>query len=103
MIVLMLTPATGAAGSRIVGPAVIGAGTTVTNSYIGPSTSVAGDCVIDSSEIEFSIVLERASIEGVGRIEASLIGRQSRVTRADRTPRAHRFVVGDHSKVQITP
>ncbi|MEY6565767.1 glucose-1-phosphate thymidylyltransferase [Streptomyces sp. PGLac3x] len=90
-------------GSRIVGPAVIGAGTTVTNSYIGPSTSVAGDCVIDSSEIEFSIVLERASIEGVGRIEASLIGRQSRVTRADRTPRAHRFVVGDHSKVQITP
>ncbi|MFG2091959.1 glucose-1-phosphate thymidylyltransferase [Streptomyces sp. NPDC048612] len=90
-------------GSRIVGPVVIGAGTTVTNSYIGPSTSVAEDCVIDSSEIEFSIVLEGASIEGVGRIEASLIGRQSRVAHADRTPRAHRFVVGDHSKVQITP
>ncbi|MGE7440117.1 glucose-1-phosphate thymidylyltransferase [Kitasatospora sp. NPDC001175] len=90
-------------GSRIVGPAVIGAGTTVTNSYIGPSTSIAEDCVIDSSEIEFSIILEGASIEGVGRIEASLIGRETQVTRANRTPRAHRFVVGDHSKVQITP
>ncbi|WP_340563482.1 glucose-1-phosphate thymidylyltransferase [Streptomyces sp. GSL17-111] len=89
--------------SRIVGPVVIGAGTTVTNSYIGPSTSIAEDCVVDSSEIEFSIVLAGASIEGVGRIEASLIGRQSQVTHANRTPRAHRFVVGDHSKVQITP
>ncbi|RBM16631.1 glucose-1-phosphate thymidylyltransferase [Streptomyces sp. PT12] len=89
--------------SRIVGPAVIGAGTTVTGSYIGPSTSVADNCVIDGSEIEFSIVLEGASIEGVGRIEASLIGRMVQLTRAGRTPRAHRFILGDHSKVQITP
>ncbi len=90
-------------GSRIVGPVVIGAGTSVTNSYVGPSTSVAENCVISGSEVEFSIILEGASIEGVGRIEASLIGRQSQVTHAGRTPRAHRFVVGDHSKVQITP
>ena len=89
--------------SRIVGPAVIGAGTTVTNSYVGPSTSVADDCVIDGSELEFSIVLAGSSIEGVGRIEASLIGRNTQVTRAGRTPRAHRFVLGDHSRVQITP
>jgi glucose-1-phosphate thymidylyltransferase len=89
--------------SRIVGPAVIGAGTTVTASYIGPSTSVAQDCVIDASEIEFSIVLAGARIEGVGRIESSLIGRTTHVTRCDRTPRAYRFVVGDDCKVQITP
>ncbi|UED87192.1 glucose-1-phosphate thymidylyltransferase [Streptomyces profundus] len=89
--------------SRIVGPAVIGAGTTVRGSYVGPSTSVAENCVIDGSEIEYSIVLEGASIEGVGRIEASLIGRKVRVTRAGRAPRAHRFILGDHSKVRITP
>jgi glucose-1-phosphate thymidylyltransferase len=36
-------------GSRIVGPAIIGAGTRVTDSYIGPFTSVAEDCAITGS------------------------------------------------------
>jgi glucose-1-phosphate thymidylyltransferase len=88
--------------SRIIGPAVIGAGTVVTDSYIGPSTSVADDCHITESEVEFSIVLNRSRIEGVGRIEASLIGRDARVRRSEHVPRAHRFVLGDHSDVQIT-
>jgi glucose-1-phosphate thymidylyltransferase len=89
--------------SRIVGPAVIGSGARVTASYIGPSTSVGADCVIDASEIEFSIVLEGSTIRGVGRIEASLIGRDARVGRADHISRTHRLVLGDHSEVQITP
>ncbi|MEV0266735.1 glucose-1-phosphate thymidylyltransferase [Streptomyces sp. NPDC050617] len=89
--------------SRIVGPAVIGAGSVVRDSYIGPSTSVADDCLISDSEVEFSIVLDGSRIEGVGRIEGSLIGRTVRVTGAARAPRAHRLVLGDHSQVQITP
>ncbi|WP_030603317.1 glucose-1-phosphate thymidylyltransferase [Streptomyces achromogenes] len=87
--------------SRIVGPAVIGANTVVADSYIGPSTSVADDCRITGSELEFSIVLNRSVIDGVGRIEASLIGRDARVRRAGKVPRAHRLVLGDHSNVQI--
>ncbi|MFD9944490.1 glucose-1-phosphate thymidylyltransferase [Nonomuraea sp. NPDC059023] len=88
--------------SRIVGPAVIGAGARVTDSYVGPFTSIGADCVIADSEIEYSIVLPRASIEGVRRIEASLIGHDVQVTPAPNTPRAHRLVLGDHSKVQIS-
>jgi glucose-1-phosphate thymidylyltransferase len=88
--------------SRIVGPVVIGSGTTVDNSYIGPFTSVAQDCAIADSEIEYSIVLRGASVRGVGRIEASLIGHDVQVTPAPRVPRAHRLVLGDHSKVQIS-
>lgn len=87
--------------SRIVGPAIIGSGARVTRSYIGPFTSVDRDCVIDDSEIEYSILLRGASIRGVRRIEASLIGHDVEVTPAPRMPRAHRFVLGDHSKVQI--
>jgi glucose-1-phosphate thymidylyltransferase len=90
-------------GSRIVGPAIIGAGTEVTDSYVGPFTSVAPGCVIVDSEIEYSIVLARASIRGVGRIEASLIGHDVEVTPAPRVCKAHRLVLGDHSKVQISP
>lgn len=89
-------------GSRIVGPVIIGAGSTVTASYVGPFTSVAEDCTIDDSEIEYSIVLPRASIRGVRRIEASIIGREVEVTPAPRVPKAHRLVLGDHSKVQIS-
>ena len=87
--------------SRIVGPVVIGAGTLVSDSYVGPFTSVAENCRITDSEVEFSIVLRDSSIHGVGRIEASLIGRHVEVTPAPSVPSAHRLVLGDHSKVQI--
>jgi glucose-1-phosphate thymidylyltransferase len=89
-------------GSRIVGPVVIGAGSRVSGSYVGPFTSVAPGCVIADSEIEYSIVLGGASIRGVRRVEASLIGHHVEVTPAPRVPKAHRLVLGDHSKVQIS-
>jgi glucose-1-phosphate thymidylyltransferase len=88
--------------SRIVGPVIIGRGTRVSGSYIGPFTSIAQDCTIADSEIEYSIVLRGASIQGVSRIEASLIGHQVEVTPSPRVPKAHRLVLGDHSKVQIS-
>ncbi|MGW3652626.1 glucose-1-phosphate thymidylyltransferase [Streptomyces sp. NPDC000878] len=87
--------------SRIVGPVVIGAGTVVSDSYVGPFTSLAENCRITDSELEFSIVLRDSSIAGVGRIESSLIGRHVEVTPAPSVPSAHRLVLGDHSKVQI--
>jgi glucose-1-phosphate thymidylyltransferase len=89
-------------GSRIVGPVIIGAGSTITGSYIGPFTAIDEGCTVDDSEIEYSIVLSRASIRGVRRIEASIIGHDAEVTPAPRVPRAHRLVLGDHSKVQIS-
>jgi glucose-1-phosphate thymidylyltransferase len=74
----------------------------VERSYIGPFTSVADNCAIVDSEIEYSIVLRGASVKGVRRIETSLIGHEVEVTPAPAVPRAHRLVLGDHSKVQIS-
>ncbi|PRH80497.1 glucose-1-phosphate thymidylyltransferase [Streptomyces solincola] len=88
-------------GSRIVGPAVIGASTVVSNSYVGPFTSVSEGCRIEDSEIEYSIVLRDSALEGVGRVTASLIGRGVRVRPAPRNSSAHRLVLGDHSEVQV--
>jgi glucose-1-phosphate thymidylyltransferase len=88
-------------GSRIVGPAVIGARTVVADSYIGPFSSVAEDCTILDSELQYSIVLQGSLIQGVRRIEGSLIGRQVKVTPAAGVPKAHRLVLADHSEVQI--
>ncbi|MFJ3700563.1 MULTISPECIES: glucose-1-phosphate thymidylyltransferase [Streptomyces] len=88
--------------SRIVGPVIIGADAVISDSYVGPFTSVSEGCRIEDSEIEYSIVLRGASISGVRRVEASLIGRDVEVTPAPRNPSAHRLVLGDHSKVQIS-
>jgi glucose-1-phosphate thymidylyltransferase len=89
-------------GSRIVGPAIIGPGTKIINAYVGPFTSIGPDCLVEDSEIEYSIVLAGASIRGVRRIEASLIGHAVEVTPAPQVPKAHRLVLGDHSRVQIS-
>ncbi|GHH29011.1 glucose-1-phosphate thymidylyltransferase [Streptomyces rubradiris] len=89
-------------GSRVVGPAVIGAGAVISGSYVGPFTSISEGCRIEDSEVEYSIVLRDSTITGVRRVEASLIGRDVEVTPAPRTPSAHRLVLGDHSKVQIS-
>jgi glucose-1-phosphate thymidylyltransferase len=89
-------------GSRIVGPVIIGAGTKVTESYVGPFTAIGPDCVVEDSEVQYSILLRRASLRGVRRVEASLIGRDTEVTTAPKVPHAHRLILGDHSKVQIS-
>jgi glucose-1-phosphate thymidylyltransferase len=89
-------------GSRIVGPAVIGTGSVIAGSYVGPFTSISHDCRITDSEIEFSIVLDGSSVRGARRVEASIIGRNVEVTPAPRVPAAHRLILGDHSKVQIS-
>ncbi|MEV7391736.1 MULTISPECIES: glucose-1-phosphate thymidylyltransferase [unclassified Streptomyces] len=96
-----IEPGAKVTGSRIVGPVVVGANTVITDSYVGPFTSIAGECRIEDSEIEYSIMLRDSSMSGVRRVEASLIGRNVEVTPAPRKPAAHRFVLGDHSKVQI--
>ena len=84
------------------GPAIIGAGAVVRDSYIGPYTAVGRNCVIERAEVEHSILLEGSSVRGLdGRMESSLLGRDVAISRGDRQPRAYRFMVGDKSEIGI--
>jgi glucose-1-phosphate thymidylyltransferase len=88
--------------SNIRGPAVIGRGARVVDSYVGPYTAIGDDVVIESSEVEHSIVLAGSAIRDLpGRVEASLIGRGVSITRTEALPRVFRFVVGDGSDITI--
>jgi glucose-1-phosphate thymidylyltransferase len=87
--------------SFVRGPAIIGHGTKLTRTFIGPYTSIAHGCEIVDSAIEHSVVLDHSIIHGVERLEDSLIGKQARVGRSDHRPRAHRLMVGDHSQVDL--
>jgi glucose-1-phosphate thymidylyltransferase len=88
--------------STIRGPAIIGAGTEIADSYIGPFTSIQKNCRIIKTEIEHSIVLESSEISDVGaRIDESLIGREVRIYKCPPKPLAYRFMVGDKSEIGL--
>ncbi|MEM8962064.1 MAG: glucose-1-phosphate thymidylyltransferase [Acidobacteriota bacterium] len=85
------------------GPAVIGDGAKLAHAFVGPYTSIGEGCTLSSCEIENSIVLANSEIRDIGmRIDGSLIGRNVRIVKTDRKPRAYRFMLGDNSAVGIT-
>jgi len=90
------------AGSVIRGPAVIGAGARIEDAYIGPYTSIGENVHISRSEVEHSIVLSGSVVEDLGtRMEASLLGRNVKLTRSDGMPKTLRLLVGDNSEIEI--
>ena len=87
--------------SVVRGPAIIGRDTVLRDTYVGPFTSIYFGCLLEDTEIEHSIVLEQSTIRGVGRIEDSLIGKEVEVSPSTALPKAHRLMLGDHSRVSI--
>jgi glucose-1-phosphate thymidylyltransferase len=88
--------------STIRGPAIIGEGTRILNSYVGPFTSIYHHCLVENSEIEHSIVLEHTTIRDLPhRLEDSMIGRYNEIVRSPLKPRAYRLMLGDHSNVGV--
>ncbi|WP_030905169.1 glucose-1-phosphate thymidylyltransferase [Streptomyces sp. NRRL F-5126] len=93
-------------GARVVrsfvqGPAVIGAGSLVEDSHIGPHTSVGRDCELRGTHVDHSIAMDGASLSGLHGVHGSLIGRSAAVSSADRGNPHHRLVVGDHTRVEV--
>ncbi|HWM54481.1 MAG TPA: glucose-1-phosphate thymidylyltransferase [Solirubrobacterales bacterium] len=88
--------------SVVRGPAVIGAGARIESAYVGPYTSIGDNVRICRSEIEHSIVLAGSVVEDLGtRMEASLLGREVKLTRSDGMPKTLRMLVGDKSEIKI--
>jgi glucose-1-phosphate thymidylyltransferase len=88
--------------SVICGPAIVGAGARVVNSYIGPHTSIGERVYVEGAEIERSIVLAGASILHIGgRLVACVVGREARIFRDFSVPRAIRLQVGDGGEVAL--
>jgi glucose-1-phosphate thymidylyltransferase len=84
------------------GPAIIGAGARLTDCYVGPYTAIGEDCVIHNAEVEHSILLTGSQVHNLdGRMESSLLGRNVKIGRDGRQPRAYRFMVGDNSEIGI--
>lgn len=87
--------------STVRGPAIIGENSRIEDSYIGPFTSIYYETEIIRSEIEHSVIMEKVRLNGVSRLEDSLIGKGVIVTKSQRRPKAFRLLVGDQSKIEI--
>jgi glucose-1-phosphate thymidylyltransferase len=84
------------------GPAVIGADARVVDAYIGPYTAIGAGCLVDHAEIENSILLDGSSVSHMdARVEGSLIGRDAKVERGPKMPKAIRLLIGDSSHVRL--
>ncbi|MFH1453717.1 MAG: glucose-1-phosphate thymidylyltransferase [Armatimonadota bacterium] len=88
--------------SLIRGPAIIGKNAKIIDSYIGPFTSVYYDTLVEKSEIENSIILEKSQIIDIGaRMESSLIGKDVKIFKTNLKPKAIKMMVGDHGQVGL--
>jgi glucose-1-phosphate thymidylyltransferase len=99
---VVLEPGASLTRSVIRGPAVIGAGACIEDAYIGPYTSIGEGVHVRRSEVEHSIVLADSVVEDLGtRMEASLLGRNVKLTRSDGMPKTLRLLVGDNCEIEI--
>jgi glucose-1-phosphate thymidylyltransferase len=100
---VVVADATARIESSIVrGPAIVGPGAHVRDAYVGPYTSIGEGVVIEGAEIEHSVVLAGASISYLGgRLEASVVGRDTKIFRDFRLPRALRVQVGEGANISL--
>ena len=88
--------------SVVRGPAIIGEGSRVIDSYVGPYTSIEAGCEIIGSEVEHSILLAGSSLRDLEvRMEASLLGRNVTLARGAEMPKTLRMIVGDNSEITL--
>ena len=95
------------AGARVVnsvlrGPLIIGRGTEVIDSYIGPCTSIDRGCRIKGCRIENSVVMEETVIEEIQwPIVQSLIGRFVELRGSHGVGGGYSLTLGDHSRIEM--
>ncbi|WP_017324476.1 glucose-1-phosphate thymidylyltransferase [Synechococcus sp. PCC 7336] len=88
--------------STVRGPAAIGRNCHLENCFIGPYSSIGDGVTLIDADIEHSVILEQAKIEGIDqRIVDSLIGERSHLKLAPNRPKALRFALGKDSQVEL--
>jgi glucose-1-phosphate thymidylyltransferase len=92
--------ATTVEGSTIRGPVVIGEHCQIRDSFVGPYTAIGDHTTLSHVNIQHSVVLEHGILEGIERLEDSVLGRGVSIRRAD-GPRALRVFVSDDSQISI--
>lgn len=88
--------------STVRGPVIIGDNCHLENCFIGPYTSVANNVHLIEADLEHSVILEGAEINGIHqRIVDSVIGQRAKLILAPKRPKALSFMIGDDSQIEL--
>ncbi len=88
--------------SKIRGPVSIASGAVIEDSYIGPYTSVGEQACVKRAELEYSILMQGAKLEGVEkRLDSSILGEEASVTGGNLHRNTVQFFLGDRSSIEI--
>jgi glucose-1-phosphate thymidylyltransferase len=87
--------------SRIIGPVSIADNVIISDSYIGPYTSIGPDCVVRNSEIQNSVLLKGSTVTDIARMSDSLVGRSAIVKQSEQKPSALKLMISDYSVVEV--
>ena len=93
-------------GARVIrsvirGPAIIGEDAVITDSRIGPFTSIGPGVRIERSAVDRCVIMEASAVEGIERLEDSLVGRRVVIHRAARPGQTLSLLVGDDCRVEL--
>jgi glucose-1-phosphate thymidylyltransferase len=84
------------------GPVIIGEDCEISDSYIGPYTSIGNRTKVLNTEIEHSIVFDDAHIDCKKRIVDSIIGLKATIVSSQQSlPRGNKLIVGDNAVVEL--
>ena len=89
-------------GSRLRGPISIATGAVIEDSYIGPYSSIGQNARVIHSELEYSILMPGARLEGVrARIDSSILGEEAVVIGDSPSKNTVQLLLGDRSTVRL--
>lgn len=89
--------------STVRGPAYVGAGALIEDSFIGPYTAIGKGARVIASEVEYSILMDEAQVHALPyRLDSSILG-QGVVVDGQGNTRRHtlQLVLGDRSRVRL--
>ena len=98
--IVVVEPGAKVTRSVLRGPVVIGAGSIVDGSTVGPDVSVERECRIQGSRVEDSILMEGCRVADVDGLTGSILGRNAEVTHSG-SAGVHRLILGDQSRVEL--
>ncbi|MCK4904131.1 MAG: glucose-1-phosphate thymidylyltransferase, partial [Candidatus Marinimicrobia bacterium] len=88
--------------SKIDGPIIIGDDSVIENAHITPHTAIGRRCEIINSEVGYSIIMSDSKIKNVtDKITRSLLGNDVQIIGNNKDQSAHRFILGDQSRIEI--
>jgi glucose-1-phosphate thymidylyltransferase len=86
--------------SSVRGPVIIGKGTVISDSRIGPFTAIGDGVTITRSSVEHSVIMGESRIVDVPRLEDSLVGRRVVVQPGKARHGAMSLMVGDDCVIE---